>query len=283
MVILIIAGIVLGVFIILLIAGVCISGMEKKNAPRKYQMAKEAYDNRNYVEALRLINDAFYVPLTENYKPDEAAFALQVIELLEDTMEAQGMKKGLLTFDLKNALVTASKHGGEVPEKLTEPVVKFLEKAAEGTVSSLDAIIGEVKKGSISVSDVEDNDPDFVHELTGDEDRELINKVGKLIMSNKTDEVIKFAGSELESAEGAKKAQLLDQRAIAFFLQKKYESALNDYLAIIEMFPDTYRIHASIAETYHKMGNRNEMQKHANIVLNNSTVQEYIDTVKELM
>lgn len=131
----------------LFVVRVILSKRKREKAPGRLQMAKEAFAGRNDIKALAFLNDAFFVPPSGKYKPEEAAFTVQVLEVFDNILEAQGLKRDFLTEELKNTLIRISKTGGEVSSYLTEPVARFLERASSGSIETVKLMGKEMEAG----------------------------------------------------------------------------------------------------------------------------------------
>jgi hypothetical protein len=126
--------IVIGIVLIgLIVGGVVISKKSKQNAPQKLKEAKEAYEDQDIDLAYASLQEAFYVPLNEHYKAEDAKIALEVVELLEKIgKEHYGDFQDVID-KIKPFLTKAAKSGGKVPDKYTDAVEKVLEEKVEGS------------------------------------------------------------------------------------------------------------------------------------------------------
>ncbi len=126
--------IVIGVLVIIALAigGVMMSKGEKKNAPKKLQEAKDAYEEKEIDMAYEALSEAFYVPLNEVYDAEDAKIALEVVELLEKIGKENHEDYQDVIDKIKPFLNKAAKSGGKVPDKFTDAVEKLLEEKTEG-------------------------------------------------------------------------------------------------------------------------------------------------------
>lgn len=253
---------------------------EKKQAPEKLKQAHEAFKRDDSIEALRLLNDSFYVPLTCNYNKEEALLALEVVELLEKVLEHIGAERGFLTIDLKPALKTASQHGGEIPEKYIRPVEKFLSKTSKGTLSSIKEIINQVEDGGIFIKEGEFEDDFAVEDY---DEIKIVNKAGRMIIFGKALKAISYINEKLVDASPQLKKALLHQRAGCYFMIEDYQAALNDYMTLREAHSDNMLLTASIAETYLKLGDKTSAVEYAQIVIDNDTNIDNMKTADEVL
>ncbi len=232
--------------ILFFLFGYFISSQERKNAPANLEKAKGEYEKENYLKAMELVSKAFYVPLSGEYKKEDASVALQVIQLLDLLLEKQGMTEAVFTAELKTSLEAAAAEGGEVDDSLTGPVEKFLQKFEEGTCSAASALMEKALEGEVEIK--EKSGEDFTDLLDDKTETPAINKVGKMLMTGKIDKAISFIDTQIESASNPFRATLLEQRAACKFMKKDFIGARSDYETILEFYPGHRRTMDSLRD-----------------------------------
>lgn len=97
----------------------------------------------------------------------------------------------------------------------------------------------------------------------------LINKLGNLFMKNKPEEVVIIASGNINRFKGIDRADILNQRAGAYYILGQQEKALRDYEEAILADPSNSSNITNIIETYASLGNKQK-------------AKEYLDKLKEI-
>jgi tetratricopeptide (TPR) repeat protein len=109
----------------------------------------------------------------------------------------------------------------------------------------------------------------------------IINKLGSLFMNNKLEEVVIIASGNISRFKGIDRADILNQRAGAYYALGQQEKALKDYEETILLDPSNSSNITNIIETFASLGNKQKAIEYLNKLKKTPHVSQFDIQVSE--
>lgn len=273
----------IGIILAVIVIGVIIAFIpKKKNIPVKYAEAKKLFEDGEVVKACSLMDEIIIFSISEKYTYDEAKQMIQSLQLLKEICRAQNIDKDAMIDPVIAAFKAVPEEGGVVSSNVTDGIDKFVSRISGSTDALINTMIDEASNGNI-VSGSQENEKDFVDDITDDNQNSIINKSGKYLMKGNIKEGIAFIDSHMPEEMGPFKASLLDQKSGLLFMDNKFQEAVEIEEQILEDFPDNNRTRCGLAEGLVKLGRIEEAVKHAKIVAQSTKDKYLLKTANDIL
>jgi tetratricopeptide (TPR) repeat protein len=278
---LMIAGISVVVLIVLAVVySMYNSGKRKANAGANLEKIKQLHAAGNLNDAIKLLSESFYNPMSEKYTAEEAGIAYQMIVEADAIFKDMNIDAASIIMPAEDAFGKIKNTGGKVNTDDYPSFIKLLDEielnSDEQTVLM---IVAGIKGGGLSIT------PGAISEEIGGEKSgaytDVINKVGKCMLKGNLDEALTLLNDAIPTATlNGDKADLLNQRGGVYFMKKDYEAAIKDYAESVTLEPGITTHKTNLAETLDKAGQKEKAREMANAILNSNVKIDKYDRKK---
>jgi len=223
----------------------------KKKAAERLEKAKKLFSQGDQVKCLEVLEEAFFVPSSGKYTPETARVALDVLDFFIKVLSDMGVSKTEPVEKLKLELQKIKTEPAEVADSLTEPVEELFKSMNVGQTRDLNKMMEMARNGEIEVRESRD-DNDFTSNIDGAAS-DVVNNVGKLLIRGKAKEAIGILTPLIPSEDDNATATFLEQRAACYCMEKEFDKSLEDYQAILKLFPRHTRTFENIEDVRKNM------------------------------
>lgn len=272
-------GGIIALVVIFAVVGMFMSKRGRANAPDRLEEARRLFAAGEQYAALKGLEEAFWVPVTEEYEADDARTAHGAIVLLGEILADMNTDASTLLDPLLTQLEAAKDGGGVVDYDVTQPVETFLHRAADAE-NLRDDLVSLVREGVLEVE--EQREQEFSMPPDAGE-MDIINKVGRFLLRGKERKAVEFIDQHLEGTEGRFRAELLNQRGGAHFMAEDFDAALTDYEECAQIQPDDAMHYSNAAEAAEKLGDVDTARRHAEKAIEVGGDRDAISTAEDVL